>query len=269
MGEEEWEARIKKSVTLLAYISIANMIEFMVVESQRVMHGTYHEDDWFFYHDALFLMTARSTIESMQKKITWKGGCFQSTSSAAMTKTWNCFRPSNQQLSQNDALLGLLPQQGLEGCSHATHVLHVSLARRWQPQVFLVDSQTWLLVGLLPNPGAWRWLSIQQANPPGYREGLPIDAADLPGEGCPDRGDGWPERQTGPSTACIRHQQAWQEEGPSAWEGRGALDSWSACTASLWGLKLETSIAVHAGNKENQPPHSDAHVGEGEGEDCL
>jgi hypothetical protein len=33
-GEEEWEERIKKSVTVSAYISIADMIEFMVVELQ-------------------------------------------------------------------------------------------------------------------------------------------------------------------------------------------------------------------------------------------
>ena len=50
-GAEHWEGRIKKSVTMLAYISIADMIEFMVVESQRIMKGTYHKDDWFFYHD--------------------------------------------------------------------------------------------------------------------------------------------------------------------------------------------------------------------------
>jgi hypothetical protein len=46
------------------------MIEFMVGESQRVMEGTYHEDDWFFYHDALSLMMATQTIEWMKKKIT-------------------------------------------------------------------------------------------------------------------------------------------------------------------------------------------------------
>jgi predicted flap endonuclease-1-like 5' DNA nuclease len=67
-GEEEWEKKIGKSVTLSAYLSIADMIEFMVAESQRVMLGTYHEDDWFFYHDALSLMTATSTIEWMRKK---------------------------------------------------------------------------------------------------------------------------------------------------------------------------------------------------------
>jgi hypothetical protein len=47
-GADEWEERIKKSVTLGAYISITDMIEFMVGESQRVMQGTYHEDEWFF-----------------------------------------------------------------------------------------------------------------------------------------------------------------------------------------------------------------------------
>jgi hypothetical protein len=32
------------------------------------MKGTYHEDDWFFYHDALSLMTAMQTIEWMREK---------------------------------------------------------------------------------------------------------------------------------------------------------------------------------------------------------
>jgi hypothetical protein len=48
-GEEEWEKRIKKSVTFLAYISITDMIEFMVVESQRVMKGTYHMKTIVFF----------------------------------------------------------------------------------------------------------------------------------------------------------------------------------------------------------------------------
>jgi predicted flap endonuclease-1-like 5' DNA nuclease len=67
-GEDEWEDKIKGSVTLAAYISIADMIEFMVGESQRVMEGTHHEDDWFFYHDALSLMTAKETIQWMREK---------------------------------------------------------------------------------------------------------------------------------------------------------------------------------------------------------
>jgi hypothetical protein len=33
-GEEEWEAKMKKSVTMSGYVSIADMIEFMVVELQ-------------------------------------------------------------------------------------------------------------------------------------------------------------------------------------------------------------------------------------------
>jgi hypothetical protein len=44
------------------------MIEFMVVESQRIMCGTCHEDDWMFYHNALSLMTAKDMIKWMQKK---------------------------------------------------------------------------------------------------------------------------------------------------------------------------------------------------------
>ena len=51
-----------------AYVLIADMIEFMVAESQRVMRGTYHEDDCFFYHHVLSLMTATATIDWMCKK---------------------------------------------------------------------------------------------------------------------------------------------------------------------------------------------------------
>jgi hypothetical protein len=39
---------------------------------------------------------------------------------------------------------------------------------------------------------------------------------------------------------------------------------------AAYDLKLETSTAVHAGKKKNQQyPYSGAHVGEGEGENCL
>ncbi len=59
---------MKKSVTLAAYISVADMIKFMIDESARIMIGTKHEDDWVFYHDALSLMTAKETIEWMREK---------------------------------------------------------------------------------------------------------------------------------------------------------------------------------------------------------
>jgi hypothetical protein len=65
---EEWEQKLKRSASLAAYISITDMIEFMVGESQRVMKGTHHEDDWYFYHDALSLMTATQTIDWMREK---------------------------------------------------------------------------------------------------------------------------------------------------------------------------------------------------------
>jgi predicted GIY-YIG superfamily endonuclease len=67
-GEEQWEEEVRKSAQMAAYVSITDMIEFMVAESQRVMMGTYHEDDWFFYHDALSLMTAKETINWMREK---------------------------------------------------------------------------------------------------------------------------------------------------------------------------------------------------------
>jgi hypothetical protein len=44
------------------------MIEHMIKVSQEVFNGTAYEDNWFFYHDALSLMTAKDTIAWMKEK---------------------------------------------------------------------------------------------------------------------------------------------------------------------------------------------------------
>ena len=43
------------------------MIEHIVLESAKLFKGTTHESDWVFYHDALNLLTATSTIEWMKE----------------------------------------------------------------------------------------------------------------------------------------------------------------------------------------------------------
>ena len=48
------------------YVSIVDMVQHIHDESQRVMNGTVHENDWFFYHDALSLMKAKECKEWMK-----------------------------------------------------------------------------------------------------------------------------------------------------------------------------------------------------------
>jgi hypothetical protein len=43
-------------------------VEHIVAETRSAFEGTPHADSWFFYHDALSLMTAKDTIAWMQSK---------------------------------------------------------------------------------------------------------------------------------------------------------------------------------------------------------
>ena len=46
------------SAALSPLVSIAKLIEYTMTELDRVVKGTKHESDWYFYHDALSLMIA-------------------------------------------------------------------------------------------------------------------------------------------------------------------------------------------------------------------
>ena len=63
-----WKIYLKKSVTFSHSLLIADFIEHMMCESNRVMEGTIHEDTWMVYHDALSLMTSKGTKNWMKKK---------------------------------------------------------------------------------------------------------------------------------------------------------------------------------------------------------
>jgi hypothetical protein len=63
-----WEEKIKTARLMSAYTCITDLVEHIVVESEKVMKGTKHENDWVFYHDALSLMTAKETVEWMKKE---------------------------------------------------------------------------------------------------------------------------------------------------------------------------------------------------------
>jgi len=67
-GAEEWEAKISKAAALSGYALVTDMIRHIHDETKKMMAGTKHEDDWFFYHDALSLMTCAGTVEWMKEQ---------------------------------------------------------------------------------------------------------------------------------------------------------------------------------------------------------
>ena len=47
------------------FCSVQDLVTHIYTESKKFYEGTEFEDNWYFYHDALSLMTAKSTIEWM------------------------------------------------------------------------------------------------------------------------------------------------------------------------------------------------------------
>ena len=64
----EWENIIKETCNLKPYVLITDMIRHIHDESKRIMKGTPHEDNWYFYHDALSLMTSIDTRNWMKQE---------------------------------------------------------------------------------------------------------------------------------------------------------------------------------------------------------
>jgi hypothetical protein len=58
---------IKKSVTLSANVCITEMVKHIYDESELLFRGTPNENDWWFWHDALSLMTAKETVLWMKE----------------------------------------------------------------------------------------------------------------------------------------------------------------------------------------------------------
>jgi hypothetical protein len=263
-GEEEWEKRIKKSITLAAYMSIADMIEFMVVESQRVMKGTYHEDDWFFYHDALSLMTAKSTIDWMREK--------------DYLKRW--LLPVNH-LSQNDKGLknylnrpiGNSPEMMPWDCS-LNKDLKDAVMRHVCYTCNLPEDDERKFSLSTPKRGSWAFRRILE-----HEDGAPSSERILQDIA-----------KVFESMEKIREAKGALIAGIGDRKGRRALQQHASGinrrggkrvrqpekdrvhwihphARQAYDQKVEISTAVHAGNKENDP--SDAHVGEDESEDCL
>ena len=50
------------------YVCIRDLVQHIHDQTKEVYLGTSHENDWFFYHDALKQMTAKSTVVWMKEK---------------------------------------------------------------------------------------------------------------------------------------------------------------------------------------------------------
>ena len=67
-GSEDWEKKCKESVFMKKYMCVTELVERIHDETRDAFVGTNHEEDWFFYHDALSLMTAKTTVAWMKRK---------------------------------------------------------------------------------------------------------------------------------------------------------------------------------------------------------
>ena len=61
--EELAAMKMKKCVTLNNYCNIKDLVTHIYKESKRMFKGTNCKDSWYFYHDALSIMTSASTRE--------------------------------------------------------------------------------------------------------------------------------------------------------------------------------------------------------------
>ena len=50
------------------YVCITKLVEHIYKETEDAFKGTTHEDSWYFYHDALSQLTAKSTVRWMKEK---------------------------------------------------------------------------------------------------------------------------------------------------------------------------------------------------------
>jgi hypothetical protein len=65
---DDWHDVVKRTTKLRPFVPITDLVTHIFDESQRIMTGTNFEHDWFFYHDALSLMTAESCKKFMEEK---------------------------------------------------------------------------------------------------------------------------------------------------------------------------------------------------------
>jgi len=65
---DRWEEEIAKCATLKKYRCITDLVTHIYEESKKLFADTMFKDNWYFYHDALSLMTSKCTLEWMESK---------------------------------------------------------------------------------------------------------------------------------------------------------------------------------------------------------
>ena len=63
-----WEEEIRKTISMKQYICVRDLVEHIHDCSKETFAGKTHENTWYFYHDALKLMTAKSTVNWMKEQ---------------------------------------------------------------------------------------------------------------------------------------------------------------------------------------------------------
>ena len=62
------EKEIKNTTFMKQYVCIRELVTHIHDHTKEIFKGTVHKDDWFFYHDALKQLTAKSTVDWMKEK---------------------------------------------------------------------------------------------------------------------------------------------------------------------------------------------------------
>ena len=66
---DDWFEKVKKSTHMKKYVSIRSLVTHIYEETKSAFVGTVHENDFYFYHDALSLMSSKKTWSGWIKKI--------------------------------------------------------------------------------------------------------------------------------------------------------------------------------------------------------
>ena len=63
-----WMEKIRQSTSMKRTVSINTLVQQIYDNSKEIFKGTTYENDWYFYHDALSLMTSNSCRKFMTER---------------------------------------------------------------------------------------------------------------------------------------------------------------------------------------------------------
>jgi hypothetical protein len=67
-GASQWYNGVLKAPGMQGYTSVRHFVEYIVKVSKDHFAGTKYKNNWYFYHDELWLMTADETIQWMKQQ---------------------------------------------------------------------------------------------------------------------------------------------------------------------------------------------------------